>query len=133
MDLETLYTLTGKAVTEKVGKVQEGERLKIEFRGKTAQDSPIKGKAHGTTWILVGSVGPSTTNAVQEIMTPAGERLVVELRGYAHGCNGEGMEIRTCGIIRSSAASFAHLNGRIALVIQRITKDDATAVDAYQF
>jgi len=133
MDLVPLYTLTGRAVVEKLGKVQDGERIKIEFRGKSADDSLIAGKAHGSSWILVGPLGPGEANAVQEIITPAGERFVVELRGYAVSLNGEGMEIRAAGIIRASAASFAHLNGHVAVVVQKVTKDNTVSVQAYSF
>ena len=133
MDLAPLYTLTGSAVTEKLGKVQDGERIKSEFRGKAADDSPIAGKAHGSNWILIGPLGPGATSAVQEIITPAGERLVVELQGYTQSLNGDGWEIRASGIIRSSAGAFAHLNGRIALVVQKITTDDTITISAFQF
>src|ERR1700687_1125400 len=105
VELTPLYTLTGTAVVEKLGKVQDGERIKIEFRGKSAAGSPVEGKAHGSTWILIGPLGPGDTNAVQEIILPSGERLVVELRGYTLMPNSEEMEIRTCGVIRTSAAS----------------------------
>lgn len=132
MDLTPLYTLTGTAVTEKLGKVQDGERIKIEFRGKTANDSPIAGKAHGSNWILIGPAGPGATNAVQEIITPTGERLVVELQGYTQSLNGDGLEIRASGIIRSSAGTFAQINGHLALVVQRMT-GDTISVQAYQF
>jgi hypothetical protein len=133
MDLAPLYTLTGNAVVEKVGKVQDGERVKIEFRGKSAADSPIAGKAHGSSWILMGPLGPGDTVAVQELVTPAGDRLVLELRGYTTNLNGDGMEIRACGIIRSSAAGFAHLNGHIALVVQKVATDNAITVSAHTF
>ena len=132
MDLAPLYTLSGSAVTEKLGKVQDGERIKIEFRGKAADDSPIAGKAHGSNWILIGPLGPGATSAVQEIITPAGERLVVELQGYTQSLNGDGWEIRASGIIRSSAGSFAHLNGHVAVVLQKI-KDDVISAQAYHF
>jgi hypothetical protein len=46
--------------------------------------------------------------------------------------NGDGMEIRAAGIIRSSAATFAHLNGHVALVVQKIA-NDTISVQAYQF
>jgi len=131
MDFAPLYTLTGTAEVEQLGKVQDGERIKIEFRGKSASDSLVVGKAHGSIWILVGPLGPGETNAVQEIITPDREHFVVELRGYAVSLNGDGMEIRTCGIIRTSAARFAHLNGHIAVVIQTVTKDNAVSVEAY--
>jgi hypothetical protein len=132
MDLTPLYTLTGSTVTEKLGKVQDGERIKIEFRGKAAADSPIAGKAHGSNWILIGPSGPGATSAVQEVVTPNGERLVVELQGYTRGLNGDGMEIRGAGIIRSSAGTFAHLNGHVAVVVQKVAKDTVT-VQAYHF
>jgi hypothetical protein len=132
MQLALLYTLTGSTVTEKLGKVQDGERIKIEFRGKAADDSPITGKAHGSNWILIGTLGPGAANAVQEIITPANERIVVELQGYAQSLNGEGMEIRAAGIIRSSAGTFAHINGHVALVVQKMT-NDTISVQAYQF
>ncbi len=133
MDLATLYTLTGSTVIEKLGKVQDGERIKIEFRGQSAADSPIAGKAHGSNWILVGPQGPGATTAVQEIITPARERLVVELQGYAQSLNGDGMEIRASGIIRSSSGTFTHLNGHVAVVIQKISEDDTIRVQAYYF
>ncbi len=133
MELKPLYTLTGSAVTEKLGKVQDGERIKIEFRGQTAAGSPMAGKAHGSTWILIGPQGPGDASAVQEIITATDERLVVELHGYAVALDGGGMEIRAAGIIRSSAASFAHLNGHVALVLQRCGPGDAMTVEAYQF
>lgn len=133
MDLATLYTLTGTTVTEKLGKVQDGERIKIEFRGKAGTDSPIQGKAHGTNWILIGALGPGATNAVQELITPAGERVVVELQGYTQTLDGDGMEIRAAGIIRSSAGTFAHIDRRVALVVQTITADERITVHAYQF
>jgi hypothetical protein len=133
MDLTPLYSLTGTAEVEQLGKVQDGERIKIEFRGKTATDSPIAGKAHGSSWILVGPMEPGETNAVQEIVTPAGEHLVVELRGYATTLNGDGMEIRAGGIIRASAATFTHLNGHVVVVVQKVTKDNSVTVQAYTF
>ena len=74
MDLAPLYTLSGTAVTEQLGKVQDGERIKIEFRGKATDGSPVAGKAHGSNWVLIGPLGPGTANAVQELITPAGER-----------------------------------------------------------
>ena len=131
MELTRLYTLTGKAVTEQLGKVQDGERMKIEFRGQSAAGSPVTGKAHGSTWILVGPMGPGETNAVQEIVTPSGERLAVELRGYATARNGGGMEIRAAGIIRTNAASLAHLNGHVVVVVQQVTGESLT-VEAYE-
>jgi hypothetical protein len=131
MELARLYTLSGTTVVEKVGKVQDGERIKIEFRGRTAGDSPIAGKAHGSNWILIGPSGPGETSAVQEIVTPGGERLVVELRGYTVPGNGDEMEIRASGIIRSGAASFADLNGHVAVVVQTIGPQDAISVTAY--
>jgi hypothetical protein len=133
MDLTPLYTLTGSAVTEKLGKVQDGERIKIEFRGKAADDSPIAGKAHGSNWILIGPLGPGATSAVQEVITPTGERVVVELQGYTQNVNGDGLEIRASGMIRSSAGVFNHLNGHVAVVVQRIAKDDAIQVQGYYF
>ncbi len=133
MELKPLYTLTGSTVVEKLGKVQDGERVKIEFRGATADDSPIAGKAHGSTWILIGPQGPGETSAVQEIVTAAGERLVVELRGYAVDLGGNGMEIRAAGIIRSSAAAFSDLNGHVALMLQRCGAGGAATVHAYHF
>ncbi len=131
MNLELLYTLTGSAIVENLGKVQDGERIKIEFRGTTAADSPLKGTAHGSSWILVGSAGPGATSAVQEVLTPDGARVVVELQGYTVSRNGGGREIRTCGMIRSSAAAFDHLNGRIAVVIATVAQDNTVAVRAY--
>jgi hypothetical protein len=133
MELSPLYSLTGTAVTEKLGKVQDGERIKIEFRGTSAAGSAIAGKAHGASWILVGPLGPGETSAVQEIVTPAGEHVVVELHGYAMHRNGDGMEIRASGMIRASAATFAHLNGHLALVVQRVAADETVAVEAYTF
>jgi hypothetical protein len=133
MELKPLYTLTGSTVTEKLGKVQDGERIKVEFRGQSAADSPIAGKAHGSTWILIGPQGPGETGAVQEIITADDERLVVELRGYAVDLDGTGMEIRTAGIIRSSAANFSHLNGHVAVVVQRCVAGDKMTVEAYHF
>ncbi len=133
MDLKLLYTLTGTAVVEKLGKVQDGERIKIEFRGKSGTDSPIEGKAHGTSWVLIGPLGPGDASAVQELITPAGERLVVELRGYAVGGNGSVMEIRAAGLIRSSAARFTDVNGHLAVVVQTVAPDDAVTIHAYEF
>src|SRR5262245_26699577 len=124
MNLTPLYTLTGTAVTEKLGQVQDGERIKVEFRGKSAAGSAIEGKAHGSSWILIGGVGPGETNAVQEIVTPGGDHVVVELRGYALQRNGDGMEIRASGLIRTSSATFFHLNGHIAIVVQTVGADD---------
>lgn len=133
MDFARLYSLSGTAIVERLGKVQDGERLKIEFRGTSAPGSPIEGKAHGTTWVLVGPLQAAATNAVQEVTTPAKERVVLELRGYTTTLNGDGMEVRACGIIRSSAGVFAHLNGHIALVVQKIAADNAVTIEAYQF
>ena len=70
---------------------------------------------------------------MQEIITPARERLVVDLHGYTTSLNGHGMEIRACGMIRSSAARFADVDGHIALVVQRVAADDTIHVQAYQF
>lgn len=133
MKLEPLYTLTGKAVVENLGKVQDGERMKLEFRGTAAAGSPIQGKAHGTSWILIGSTVWRATTAVQELLTADGARLVVELHGYTLADPGGGLEIRTSGTIRSSAPAFDHLNGRIALVIQTVTSDNSVDVQAYSF
>jgi hypothetical protein len=133
MELSPLFSLTGTAVIEKLGKVQDGERIKIEFRGKSAAGSAIAGKAHGASWILIGPLGPGETSAVQEIVTPDGEHVVLELRGYAMQANGDGMEIRASGIIRASAATFLHLNGHVALVVQRVAGDDSVTVEAYTF
>jgi len=133
MDLRPLYTLAGTAVVERLGKVQDGERLKIEFRGTAAPDSPVAGKAHGSAWILVGPLGPGETSAVQELVTATGERIVLELRGYTINRDGGGMEIRASGLIRTSAAHFAEANGRIALVVQTVSADNAVSVRAYQF
>ena len=133
MNLKLLYTLTGTAVVEKLGKVQGGERIKIEFRGQSGADSPIEGKAHGSSWALIGPLGPGEANAVQELITPAGERLVVELRGYSIGGNGAVMDIRASGTIRSSAARFTDLNGRLALVVHTVAPDDAVSIHAYEF
>ena len=133
MDLAPLYTLTGSAVTEKLGKVQDGERIKIEFRGKSSVESPIEGKAHGSSWVLIGPLGAGEANAVQELITPAGERLVVEMRGYSLGGNGAAMDIRASGIVRSSAARFADLNGRLELVVQTVAADDVVTIHAYEF
>ena len=77
-------------------------------------------------------MGPGETNAVQEIITPSGERLAVELRGYATPRNRDGMEIRASGLIRTNAASLAHLNGHVVLVVQQVA-GDAVTVEAYQF
>jgi len=133
MQLTPLFTLTGSAVVEKLGKVQDGERIKIEFRGASAAESPIVGKAHGATWVFIGALGPGDTNAVQEIVTAAGERLVVEVRGYTLQHNGDGMEIRAAGLIRSAAPSFAHLNGHVALLVQQVRPDETATVQAYAF
>ncbi len=133
MKFEPLYTATGTAEIETLGKVQDGERIKVEFRGNAGPDSRIHGKAHGSNWILVGALGPGATTAVQELVTSDGLRVVLELHGYALSQNGGGMEIRTSGIIRSSAAEFAHLNGRIALVVQKVTSGNAVTVEAYSF
>ncbi len=131
MELTRLYTLTGKAVTEQLGKVQDGERMKIEFRGRSADDSPVTGNAHGSTWILVGPMGPGESNAVQEIVTPSGERLAVELRGYAASRQDGSLEIRAAGIIRTNAASLAHLNGHVAVVVQQVA-GETLRVEAYE-
>ena len=129
--LNPLYTLTGTAAIEKLGKVQDGERIKIEFRGATAPECPIQGRAHGSTWILIGATGPGETSAVQEVITPARERLVLELRGYTISADGEGMEVRTCGIIRSSAARFADIDGHVAVVVQRMGADNTIRIEAF--
>jgi hypothetical protein len=133
MQLQPLFRITATATIEPLGKVQGGERIKIEYRGATAPDSIVGGKAHGTEWVLIGSLGPSETNSVHEIIAGENERLVVELRGYAQSRNGSGYEIRTAGIIRTSAARFADLNGHIALVVSRIGGDKKIEVTAYQF
>jgi hypothetical protein len=132
MELAPLYMLTGDSVREDLGKIEDGTRIKIEFRGKSTPESPIACKAHGTDWILEGPLGPGATSAVQEIITPALERVVLELQGYTIATAGNGIEIRTSGIIRTSSATYADLNGRIAVVIQRLSKDGAIAVDAYK-
>lgn len=132
MNLTPLYTLTGAAVVEKLGAVQGGERVKIEFRAMSDVASPIAAKAHGSTWLLIAPTGPHEANAVQELITPAGERLVVELRGYGVGGNGTAMVIRAAGIVRSSAARFADLNGRLAVVVQTVAPDEAVTIHAYE-
>jgi hypothetical protein len=132
MDLTPLYTVTGTVTVEHLGAAEDGERLKMEFRGGAAPDSPIGGKAHGTIWILKRPLGAGDTTAVQEVVTPHGERLVLELRGYTLA-GGDGMEVRASGIIRSSAARFSDLNGRIALVVQEVAADDTVTVRAAVF
>ncbi len=133
MQLKPLYTVTGNATVEHLGKAEEGERIKVEFRGKTAPGSPVDGRAHGTVWILNRPLGAGETTAVQELVTAEGERLVVELRGYALPATGSGTEVRASGIIRSSAARFADLNGRIALVVQQVGADDSITIRASAF
>lgn len=133
MQLQALFTLSGTADTEQLGKVQGGERLKIEYRGSTTPGSLIAGKAHGNDWVLLGPLGPGETNAVHELMTADKEHLAVELRGYARSRDGGGMEIRTAGIIRTAAPRFSELNGRIALVVERLSPDNEIEVTAYEF
>ncbi len=133
MELQPLFSVSGTAATEPLGKVQGGERLKIEYRSTTASSSPIAGKAHGTDWVFVGPFGPGETNAVHEVTTPDKEHLVVELRGYAMARDGDGMEIRTAGIIRAAAPRFAELNGKVALVVERLFPDKKIEVTAYKF
>ena len=133
MELKPLFTVTGTAVVEPLGKVQGGERIKIEYRGVTAGNSVVTGKAHGSDWILVGPLGPGETNSVCEISTPEKEHVVVELRGYALSHNGSGYEIRTAGLIRTSATRFTELNGRVALVVAQMRADNTIEVTAYQF
>jgi hypothetical protein len=131
IDLETLYTVSGSVVIEKLGKVQEGERIKVEFRGQTAADSPIAGKAHGASWVLIGATGPGETSAVAELVSPERERLVLEGRGYARELAGTLMEIRLTGIIRSSAPRFAALDGRVAVWVQSVGPGEHTTIRAY--
>lgn len=133
MQLQALFTLSGTADTEQLGKVQGGERLKIEYRGNTTPGSLIAGKAHGNDWVLLGPLGPGETNAVHELMTADKEHLAVELRGYALSRDGGGMEIRTAGIIRTAAPRFSELNGKVALVVERLSPDRKIEVTAYQF
>jgi hypothetical protein len=133
MQLQPLFHVLGTAVIERLGKVQGGERLKVEYRGETAPDSAVGGKAHGNDWVLVGPLGPGETNAVHEITTADKEHLVVELHGYAMSRNGDGMEIRSAGIIRTAAPRFSEINGRVALVIERLGSDKKIEVTAYQF
>ena len=45
----------------------------------------------------------------------------------------DGMEIRTAGIIRTTAPRFSELNGKIALVVERLSPDKKIEVTAYQF
>jgi hypothetical protein len=132
MHLTPLYTLTGSTVLEQLGKVQEGERIKIEFRGRSAPDSPIQGAGRGSNWLLVSPLGSAEMNGVQELVTAGGERLVLELRGYAESRDGGGMEIRAAGMIRTSAASLVRLNGRVAVVVQHLGADDTITVQAYE-
>jgi len=133
MELKRLFTVTGTAVVEPLGKVQGGQRIKVEYRGATTSDSAVIGKAHGSDWIFVGPLGPGETNSVCEIATPEKEHVVVELRGYAVSHNGSGYEIHTAGLIRTSAGRFAELNGRVALVIEHVHADHSVEVTAYQF
>ncbi|HUI28105.1 MAG TPA: hypothetical protein VL403_18635 [Candidatus Kryptonia bacterium] len=133
MELKPLFTVTGTAVVEPLGKVQGGERIKVEYRGATSVDSLVTGKAHGSDWIFVGPLGPGETNSVCEISTPEKEHVVVELRGYAVSHNGSGYEIRSAGMIRTSATRFTELNGRVALVVEQIRSDSTVEVTAYQF
>jgi hypothetical protein len=132
VDLQPLYMLTGTAVVERLGRVQDGERLKVELRGSTAPDSPIAGKAHGSTWILAGPLGLGETSAVQEIITPERERVVVELRGYTIDRGGGAMLVRASGLIRSSAPRFADIDGHIAIVEQFVAADGSVRIDAFK-
>ncbi|HVN87778.1 MAG TPA: hypothetical protein VMW17_23315 [Candidatus Binatia bacterium] len=133
MDLKRLFSVTASATVESLGKVQGGERIKVEYRGATGIDSLVAGKAHGNDWIFVGPLGPGETNSVCEIRTGENEHVVVELRGYATSRNGNGYDIRAAGLIRTSAARFAELNGRVALIVERVHGDKSVEVTAYEF
>lgn len=129
--LEPLMILTGTATIEQLGKVQEGERIKVETRTAGAAGSPITGKARGTDWILFRPDAIAETNSVHEIKIESGHPLVLELRGYAETQNGGGMQIRACGVIRASAAELSHLNGRVALMEEKIGQDRRVEMAAY--
>ena len=131
MDLKPLFTVTATAVVERLGKVQGGERLKIEYRG-AADGNGVAGKAHGNDWIFVGPLGPGETNSVCEISTAEKEHVVIELRGYAQLHEG-GYELRAAGLIRTSAPRFVELNGRVALVVEHVRADNSVELTAYQF
>ena len=132
IELHPLLSLTGTATIEKLGKVQDGERLKIEMRGKNAPGSTIAGKVRWTDWVLIGPLGPGETSSVGEIATDDRQRLVLELRGYAQSGNGDGMELRTCGIIRSASPRFVDLNGHVAVAVARIAADRHVDITVYE-
>ncbi len=109
MQLSSLYRFQVTGPIEKLGRVPDGERLKIEFRGNTAADSPISGKVHGTHWLLVGPLGAGQLEAVHEIHGAAGSRFVLQLRGsatlaggavvVAEGTShGEAVEVEACRV-----------------------------------
>jgi len=132
IELHPLLTLTGTAIVENLGKVQDGERLKIEIRGKDAPGSVISGKVRWTDWVLIGPLGPGETSSVGEIVTDDGQRLVLELRGYAQSKNGDGMEVRTSGLIRSASPRFINLNGHIAVAVATITADRRADITVFE-
>ncbi len=132
IELRPLLTLVGTATIENLGKVQDGERLKIETRAKDAPGSPIAGKARWTDWILVGPLGPGETSSVCEVTTADRQRLVLELRGYARSRNGDGMEIRTCGIIRSASPRFSERSGHVAVAMARIDPEHHVEIAVYE-
>ena len=116
MQFSPLYNFKVNGTLEKLGRVPDGERSKVEFRGSIDSGSKITGKMHGTHWFLIGPLGNGQLESVQEIVTASGDRFVLQLRGFATVVQEGEMQIKGCGVIRASAAPFMHLDGHIAVL-----------------
>lgn len=127
-----LYSFKAKGARESLGRVPDGERLKIDFRGETQAGSEVSGKIRGTEWILIEPLGNGQVESVQTITTAEGDRFVVQLRGSSSPVDGDGLHIKAAGVIRATSARFASLDGHLAVADGRLRGEDVE-VDVFHF
>jgi hypothetical protein len=125
-----LYSFKAKGSREALGRVPDGERLKVEFRGETDAGSEVSGKVRGTDWVLVGPLGSGQFESVQTVLTPEGDRFVIQLQGSSSPVDADAMRIKGAGVIRSRSPRFAHLDGQLALV-EGTVRDGDVEVSVY--
>lgn len=132
LQLTPLYTFKAKGTPEKLGHMPDGERSKVEFRGAVDPSSSVVGKVHGTHWFLIGPLGTGQVESVQEIVTPEGDRFVIQLRGSVSTAEDGERRLKAAGVFRPGAARFMDLDGQIVLV-EGVVRGGEVEVVAYAF